>query len=216
MTVTVTRNAVQRTARVHVSAVPCVTNDTILDDAVVRKALDSLWKLSRGDTTTNANRIELAMAVFDSAGTTVYRFLPTQPGDDDCRNAAKVGPPPYPGTLLAVIHTHPAKVGETVQCNPTQSKKYSDQFGGPSYADWGVSTTYNPPIPSYVLDAMAAYQMFDYPSSSNYWEAAVDANGSPILNDQGDQIFIPKRSLWRNYYQKWNRQSGSCTILSLS
>lgn len=217
MTVTVTRNGVPRTARVHVSAVPCVTNDSILDDAVVRTALDSLWKLSRGDTTTNANRIELALAIFDAGGTTVVRFLPTHAGDDACRNAMSVGAPSsYPGTLLAVVHTHPAKVGETVQCNPTKSKKYSDQFGGPSYADWGVSLTFNPPIPNYVLDAMAAYRMFGYPPGDNYWQAAFDANGNPILDDNGDQIFIPKRSMWRNYYQKWNRKSGSCSILSLS
>jgi hypothetical protein len=207
MTVTVLRGGYPFTASAHVTVVPCAQNDSILDDPAVRKALDSLWKLSRPDT--NSVRIERGMAVYDSLGTTVFRINPIDSTTDNaCQNKGTIVTYPAPGmTLLAAFHTHPAHVGETVQCTSTKSLVYSNQYGGPSYNDWGVSATFTPRIPFYVMDKDEIYRMFDYPgpSTPNYWLDAV--------NGQGEPVQVPNKQYWPFYFQHKKRQQSSCTIV---
>jgi hypothetical protein len=161
MTVSILRGGVRRTAKVHVTAVPCVTNDSILDDPVVRRFADSLWKLSNW--TDTASRVERAMSVVDSAGVTIVRIKPVDPTiDNPCRST--VSSISGSGlTLLAIFHTHPAAPGDTVNCHDgTTVNGYSKQFGGPSPADWHIAHDDTHPGPSvvpnrYVIDPTNVY-----------------------------------------------------------
>jgi hypothetical protein len=192
--------------------VQCPTGDIVLDDPSARKALDSAWTLSNPTAQPTSNRIEIGLAIFDSAGTTVFRIYPSAPNDGPCQNDLPVVPP-FPGTLIAVAHTHPAKVGQRIQCTATRNIVYANQYGGPSYADWQRSTLNGPTVPSYVIDADRIYRMLGYPTSANYWEAAVDPQGNPILDSSGNQLYLPKGSLWRNFYTNIRRNQGSCSVV---
>lgn len=212
VTVTAVVNGEQQTRTMSVTVVPCPTGDPILDSAAVRKGLDSLWKLSNPTDPVTANRHERSMNVYDSAGVTVIRIEPFDPTTDGpCENMLKRDVPP-PGTLKAQIHTHPAHVSETLECKPGFKKRYANQFGGPSPADW-ASATQDPP--KYVLDADNTYRHAGYPfntSDRRYWTPELDpVTHLPKVDPAtGDTTFAPAGTAWRSYYKKEPRKQGSC------
>jgi hypothetical protein len=147
------------------------------------------------------------MKVYDSSGTIVVRIAPFDPATDGpCQNELKA-PNPVPGTLIAEFHTHPAHVGDEIECSQGHTKIYSDQFGGPSWVDWGGATT---STIQYVMDADNTYRFTGYPVDDSYWEPVLDPiTYQPIIKD-GAPLKAPKGKRWKNYYQKNSRMSGSC------
>lgn len=193
MTLTASKNGVLRTARTRVNVVPCPTNDTILDNPKIRKALDSLWKLS--DVTA-----QYPMHAYDSLGTTIVRIGDFNPlTDDGCTNYPRPPQPP-PGFPVAWFHTHPASVNQTVNCNPKQSKVYSKQFGGPSHLDWQHAANN---APQFVMDADNIYRMDKYPWQFQYWDEGTTKSGGKTL--------VPQDSLWKPLYKEHPRKVDGCT-----
>jgi hypothetical protein len=209
MQVKATRASKFRTAKTHVTVVPCPTNDSILDTPNVRKGLDSLWKLSNAEDPVTANRKERSMKIYDSSGTIVVRIAPFDSATDGpCKNTLKT-PNPVPGILIAQVHTHPAHINDEMDCEPGRRIRYSGQFGGPSWLDWGGATT---STVQYVIDADNTYRFTGYPIVGNaYWTPILDPHtGLPRLDASGDTLKAPTSNAWKNYYQKKSRKSDSC------
>lgn len=164
MTVSSRRDGALRTARARVNVVPCPTNDTLLDNPRVRKAIDSLVVL--GELTSTQPK-ERRMEAFDSLGTVVVRFATFNPlTDNGCQVAAE---PPLngPDIRLAIFHLHTAAPGDTANCSPTEKLVLEDRFGGPSGHDWREAAKSG--IREYVINPEGIQRMNAIPDLPIYW-----------------------------------------------
>jgi hypothetical protein len=205
MTVTIARGGSNHTARIHVARIRCPIDEPILNDTTVRQGMAQLWSMSNPTAIPTYNRKEHRMAVYDSAGTLVYRIFTPDPGDDACHTNSQ---PPLnePGTLKTLIHTHPAGVGDTIQCNAGAGLSViTKNFGGPSPADyWGAKDrgerTDDPHFREYAIDKNNVY---GYDGFMTFKNTVVGA----------DTVHRPYNNEWKNSYKKHPRSWGSaCTL----
>jgi hypothetical protein len=212
MTIQVRRNGIHFSRAAHVRVIPCPTGDAVLDDSTVRANAASLWASSNASNP--ATRIERSMLVFDSLGTNIVRIKPVDPNQDSpCRNqlADFIDSTSVAGaSLRAAFHTHPATVGDTINCRDGNIVNgYSDQFGGPSPSDWAVAKSYALRTPSmnpawYVIDSQNVYR---YDASNVDFDLVTQPNGT--------DIFVPhvpgQTHPWTSSYSKKKRVT-SCTL----
>ncbi|MGH7678126.1 MAG: hypothetical protein ACRENU_06640, partial [Gemmatimonadaceae bacterium] len=155
-----------------------------------------------------------AMLFFDSAGKKIVVIKPIEPQDNPCRNglgafADTLGVPG--ATLIGALHTHPAAVGDTVNCRDgVIVNGYSNQFGGPSAPDWSVAKglqSSNPPkLPKWY--AVDKNNIYSYDPTNVDFDWVTQPNGQTISVPH-----IPgQTNPWTNGYNSYVRNSGVCTI----
>ena len=189
---------------VHVTVVPCPTNDSLLDDAKIRLMLDSIWKLSNGGNPDIDKRSERGFTVYDSVGRLVIRLSPLDTASSPCQTAI-TEPYPPPGTVLAQFHVHPFTLNDSLPraceigkgLKGGQYLKYANSFGGPSEADWN-RTSVVPPRPVYAFDKDSIYKA---------------APGLPMPYDSLTARYNPDLSQIPNYLSTWSRKGPNCTVI---
>jgi hypothetical protein len=95
-------------ASVHVSVVPCLTNDSILDDSRVRRKLALAWNNSNSNAAAAQRQEQWGMRVTLPGGRTVDTNFTNLPGATPCQSydPARFRPDSI-GQILLTWHTHP-------------------------------------------------------------------------------------------------------------
>lgn len=117
------------TASAHVSVVPCLTRDPLLDDSRIRKALKDAYAQSV------ATNREQVLAVFHDPSSGLFTLpVPTSYASQCKATWTPPHPSSFPGTdLVAIVHTHPYKPGTNQWC-----PEFGNYIGGQggSTDDW--------------------------------------------------------------------------------
>lgn len=195
-------------ATAPVTVVPCPTGEPLLDQPKVREGLRAAWDSSNAGDPDRSKRIERAVYFYDSAGTVVYRVVPSLTTDTLCSN----GPPepsPPPGRLIADAHVHPFKLNESLPpaCLPNQpmvSGYYAKGFGGPSAADWArASGGHQPPVPVLIVDRDNLYRANPMPTDSAHFEWYTPPGDSV-------QTSRPRKNAWKPFVREEKRVANGC------
>ena len=171
MTVTALVNGFEQRKAVKVEVIDCITQDSILDNAALRKQLMAAMAKSNPDSTPESmKRREVGGVIFrnvDSLGVVRYYFKETSSYTQQTACTLSFTPS-FPGNQpgdigVAIFHTHPNSPKETVYgCpeagaqqfpnGPGKPKKAGDasKTGGGSDADWNAADR-GRYYPSYVM-----------------------------------------------------------------
>lgn len=135
-------NGVAVSADAQVVIVPCPTGDPILDDPDMRAKLawllDTLSNANDPDTSRSTSRKEWGGFFYrdNATGKTIFRLGQTF-SNSVCHNDTwPPENPPLNATLIGRVHTHPASIGESVECleNPSNDPERPDyRFGWRTY-----------------------------------------------------------------------------------
>jgi len=94
----------------HVSALPCLTNDSTLDDSRIRRKLSEAWNNSNSNAPGNQRQEQFGMRVILPDGRMVDTNLTNLPGATPCRAFdPQLFSPGSIGTIVVAWHTHPFK-----------------------------------------------------------------------------------------------------------
>jgi hypothetical protein len=132
---------------------PCNTGDATIDDPAVQIGYRNLWAASNADANL-AQRVERGGWIVRTPSGSFQVEEWTNMSGNYCGMSGSP-PPPYSGTIVGFIHTHPYSVGEDVVNCEWQIVKYE---GKPSSADRATSAQLGPQfgygtgLPGYILD----------------------------------------------------------------
>jgi hypothetical protein len=170
---------------VHVSVLPCLTNDSILDDSRIRRKLAQAWNNSNPNGPAAQRQEQFGMRVRLPSGQIVDTNFTNLPGATPCQayDPALFDPRSI-GDILLTWHTHPfepahyvAGVGWVVS-SPAELLPYPTCGTGPSSgAAPGPSLTasgsgdLNQPWPQVIVD-----------KTNTYWIAQPAANTNQVPN----------------------------------
>jgi hypothetical protein len=159
MKVTAIVNGTEQTEERYVSVLPCLTGDTVLDDARIRRELEKAWNGSNA-TGPQSGKVERFGGRFGSTDTT---FAPL-PGSSACRGwdpaqwqvGTPIGALGYPGVMW---HTHPWNKGDSRQSSSICPER------GPA----NPNTTFDPDVLSFTdIDFGSGVPMIVVTSSNVY------------------------------------------------
>ena len=213
MTVTAKVNGSEQsgTASVSVDSVPCPTNDSLmlLDDPVVRSAMTTAWDSSHVDEDP-ARRVERKVFVYDSAGSIITHLAPVTENDTPCSSYAQDPAPAPSGQLIAIVHTHPFRLGDRLPpvCLPANAPPgsvayYGKTYGGPSSSDWQQQAALHP-VPFVILDRDNIYRSFPL-------DPQTDFEIVPVPYNPSEAHYQPKRNAWKAHVQQYKRREHGCT-----
>ncbi len=157
-----------RHAKTHVSVIECPSSDSLLNDPGVRAAFMRLDSLTNPSGPENTRNEHVAALLSDSSGFLSVLDIPTIAPTNNCLSTWV---PPSPSDLggdqlIAIVHTHPYAVGETVHCSDGRS--FSADAGGSSGYDWPTMRSVNNSptfqnahwhVPFYIIDTNNIYRM---------------------------------------------------------
>lgn len=216
------------TCDVQVDTLPCKTNRSELDQVIVRRAIDSLWKLggdkdSSGTTIPTGDRRERVAFIVDSAGVSVTRFislrpdaLPCETGRVDHIETELKGSNWVTGMMVkGVIHTHPFTAGEPFppSCDPMGTLGAAE---GPSHNDWQwlhrqttTNSSWTDPDVTYYTVATDRVWTFKDPGQWTSLPPGVKFDGGTVL----DTIWLPQDLKRNDKTHAWERRPPSKGIL---
>jgi len=161
----------------HVSVVPCLTNDSILDDSRIRRKLSQAWNNSNSNATASQRLEQWGMRVRLPDGRIVDSNFTNLPGATPCKAFdEQLFNPNSIGTVLLTWHTHPFKPatkgfsawipappGELLPIGPAgcPTGQNGGAFPGPSDADK------NHPYQQIIVDKTNAYWIDHPPTNFN-------------------------------------------------
>lgn len=157
-----------RHGNAHVSVIECPSADSLLNYAGIRTAFMRLDSLSNPSGPENTRHEHVAALVRDSSGFLSELDIPTISPTNNCLSSWL---PPTPSDLggdqlVAIIHTHPYAVGETIHCSDGRSGPAA--AGGSVNYDWPTMRTVNNSstfqkahwhVPFYIIDTHNVYRM---------------------------------------------------------
>ncbi|MBV6505390.1 MAG: hypothetical protein ILNGONEN_00949 [Syntrophorhabdaceae bacterium] len=165
MTVLVSIDGVPDSASVRVNCLPCVTGDSLLDDARLRRLLSSVLAASNPNAAPDQRKERIGVRLRRPDGSIVDSLLPPLPGASPCRSWGvgqwDPGSLNSVGTIVVFIHSHPFKPGPVTtdtlpnSCrNPSLPANLPQAAApGPSPADAGM------PGPQLIIDKDNVYYL---------------------------------------------------------
>jgi hypothetical protein len=165
MTVFVSIDGVADSASARVNCLPCITGDSLLDDARIRRLLSRVLAGSNPNAAPDQRVERVGVRLRRPDGSIVDSLLPALPGASPCRSWGvgqwDPGSLNGAGTILVFIHSHPFKPGPATTdtlpstCrNPAlPSNLPQGAAPGPSPADAGM------PGPQLVIDKDNVYYL---------------------------------------------------------
>ncbi|HLB37346.1 MAG TPA: hypothetical protein VJL31_12305, partial [Gemmatimonadales bacterium] len=158
----------------HVSVVPCLTNDSILDDSRIRRKLKEAWEASNPNSAADQRRERFGMRVRLPGDQIVDTNFVNLPGASPCRAYdPEQFDPRSIGEILLIWHTHPFKpahlrpdstwgadAGELLPYGPEHALCPQEPgraaFPGPSGLRTGEGDV-NQPWPQIIIDKTNSY-----------------------------------------------------------
>jgi uncharacterized protein YjbI with pentapeptide repeats len=151
------------TTRVEVfcNMLQSVSNDSLLNDVDVQRAMRQYWAASHPNDSIVANRREQGGIIARDNATGGLSVVPFSSNARPNLCNAKLDGADFTAifqqgrTVIASFHTHPHDVGQPppANCNASGAQLPGAQFGdGPSRADWNAVNSPSFPIPIYIVD----------------------------------------------------------------
>ena len=109
---------------------PCDTNNPVLDNQYIQTKLDELWADTNYGPDSNPNpenQRKEQVAIIASNGYGGYQFFQLDVQSTSC--IANFGVPNNLPNDAILVHTHPFKKGDILQCTPGRSYEYDHQPG---------------------------------------------------------------------------------------
>jgi hypothetical protein len=195
------------TASVHVSVVPCLTNDSILDDSRIRSKLSAAWNNSNVNSPADQRREQFGMRVILPNGRMVDTNFTNLPGATPCRSFdPTLFNPASIGQILLTWHTHPFQPA---------SRRPNNTWGQDNPAE----LLPNAACPEAQMQPGVSYAAFPGPSwkpdsgtgdlNSIWPQVIVDKTNSYWVREPASLTLPPERVQWRTV-----KRSSQCDILT--